>query len=327
MASFDSQRGCYVVRVVYDGPGMAGKTTNLKQICELISTHRRSELYTPAELKGRTMFFDWLEVDAPPVAGKPTKFQLITVPGQAQRNYRRRPLVEMADVVVFVCDSSPAQIPDTMRTFARLRASMKKRKRPLPLVVQTNKQDVEGAYEPERLRRRLRLDADVPFISATAVSRLGVKETLVTSIRLGLLALAKDEVVPLEAAYQSADALFDHALTFEDNPHDDEPVDAEELYIGAEDDPGMDSAAVAGRLAASSLDALEQRARRAAQRASDATAGTSRASDATSRESAAASRESDATASTSHSDTAAPADVVTVPARKRRGKKAKNARK
>jgi signal recognition particle receptor subunit beta len=265
MASFDSERGCYVVRVVYDGPGMAGKTTNLRQICSFISTHKRSELYTPAELKGRTMFFDWLEVDAPAQAGKSIKFQLITVPGQEKRNYRRRPLVEMADVVVFVCDSSPAQIPDTMRTFARLRASMKKRERPLPLVLQANKQDVEGALAPDKLRRRLRLGAKVPFISARAVERVGVRDTLVAAMRLGMAALARDEIVPLDAAFQNADALFDHALGFEDNPHDDEPIDAEELYIGA-DDAELDSATVAGHLAASSIDALEQRARRAAER-------------------------------------------------------------
>jgi hypothetical protein len=63
MASFDAARGCYVVRVVYDGPGLAGKTTNLAKICEIVPATRRSEMVTPAALKGRTMFFDWLEVD------------------------------------------------------------------------------------------------------------------------------------------------------------------------------------------------------------------------------------------------------------------------
>jgi signal recognition particle receptor subunit beta len=269
MASFDKERSCYVVRVVYDGPGMAGKTTNLRQVCKFVPTKKRSELYTPAELKGRTMFFDWLEVDAPPRAGQSIKFQLITVPGQAQRNYRRRPLVEMADVVVFVCDSGPAQIPDTMRTFSRLRASMKKRIRPLPLLVQANKQDVRDAFSAEKLRRKLRLDASVPFFPARAVDCVGVKETLIAAMRVGMETLVKDEIVPLASAFQNADALFDYALTFEDNPHDDEPVDAEELHIGAEETE-IDSAAVAAHLAASSLDALEQRARRAARRAEEA---------------------------------------------------------
>src|SRR5215471_20020688 len=133
MASFDSERNCHVVRVVYDGPGFAGKTTNLKRICDLVPTSHRSEMVTPAELKGRTMFFDWLEIKGPRHTGVDVRFQLITVPGQEQRNYRRRPLVEVADVVVFVADSTTEHLAETQRTFARLRASMKRRTTKVPL--------------------------------------------------------------------------------------------------------------------------------------------------------------------------------------------------
>lgn len=268
MASYDSTRGCYVVRVVYDGPGYAGKTTNLKRICDLIPVTRRSEMYTPASLKGRTMFFDWMEMDGPRQGANTLKFQLITVPGQIERNYRRRPLVEMADVVVFVCDSSPEQIPDTLRTFARLRASMKRRDKPVPLVVQANKQDVEGALPPARLKKKLGLDDDTPLVSASAVSGQGVQETLRVAARLGVRTLAGTPVEPLAAAFANADALFDHVLTFEDNPRDDEPIDAEELDIHAEH-VDLDEAAMAAHLAAASMDSLEARARRAAQRAQD----------------------------------------------------------
>jgi len=223
-------------------------------------------MYTPAELKGRTMFFDWLEVDGPPQGQAEIKFQLITVPGQVQRNYRRRPLVEMADVVVFVCDCTQAQLADTQRTFARLRASMKRRKTPLPLVVQANKQDTKDALEPERLRRRLRLDSEVPVVGAAAVEGRGVRETLVTAMRIGILTLRDGEIGPLASTFANADALFDHVLTFEDHPKDDEPVDAEELNV-ADRELDMPAGDVAAHLAASSLDALEARARKAANRA------------------------------------------------------------
>jgi signal recognition particle receptor subunit beta len=262
MPYYDSARDCHVVRVVYDGPGLAGKTTNLKQLCRLVSAKKRSEMYTPAELKGRTMFFDWLEVDAPPQKNGQLKVQLITVPGQYQRNYRRRPLVEMADVVVFVCDST--QLPDTLRTFARLRASIKRRKVPLPIVVQANKMDAPGAMPVERLRRRLRLDEGVPMLAATALRGPGVRETLATAIRLGIGTLAG--TISLSEMFEDADKLFDHVLTFEDNPHDDEPIDAEELNV-AVDDMDVAPSAKAGRLAAASLEALEARARRAASQA------------------------------------------------------------
>ena len=262
MASWDAVRECHVVRIVYDGPGLAGKTTNLRQITKLVSAKRRSEMYTPAELKGRTMFFDWLEVQGPPLTGSQIRFQLITVPGQFERNYRRRPLVEMADVVVFVGDCSEKQMPDTLRTFARLRASMKRRKQPVPLIVQANKQDVEKALPPEQLKRKLKVAADVPVLPASAHEGRGVRETLAIAMRIGLGTLASDSA-PLAAMFENPDALFDHVLTFEDHPKDDEPIDVEELYIGAED-VELDAEKVAGHLAAQSLDALEARARRGA---------------------------------------------------------------
>ena len=265
MPSFDSARNCHIVRIVYDGPGVAGKTTNLQRICDVIPSSRRSEMYTPAELRGRTMFFDWLEIDGPAQDGQALKFQLITVPGQVERAYRRKPLIEMADVVTFVCDSSPAQIPDTMRTFSRLRALLRRHKEKLPLVVQANKQDVDGALTPEKLRKRLKLDAAVPVLPATAVNGGGVKETLMTAIRAGVHTLRDSRITPLAKAFANADALFDHVLSFEDAPNTDEVVDAEELHVAAEE-VDLETVAAAAQLHASSLDDLESRARRAALR-------------------------------------------------------------
>ncbi len=265
MASFDAERGAYVVRIVYDGPGMAGKTTNLKRICELVPAERRSEMVTPAELKGRTMFFDWLEVEGPQKADTSLRLQLITVPGQLERNYRRRPLVEMADVVVFVGDVTPQGLPDTLRTFARLKISMRQRSTPVPLIVQANKQDVDGALSPDRLRRRLKLSSGTPVISAAAVSGKGVRETLAQATRLGVGTVGNDEALqPLARAFADADALFDHVLTFEDEPKNDEPIEVEEVNVHAKSDD-IDEALLM-QLGAGSLSDLEARARRAAAR-------------------------------------------------------------
>jgi len=264
MASFDTERQCHVVRIVYDGPGFAGKTTNLKRVHEIIPPGRRSEIVTPAELKGRTMFFDWLEIEGPKHEGVGLYFQLITVPGQIERNYRRRPLVAMADVVVFVCDSSPAAIPDTQRTFARLRSSIKRRTEPVSLIVQANKQDVPGALTPAALRRKLRLDGSVPMIAANAAKGDGVRATLNEAMRVGVRSLKGSEISPLVAEFANADNLFDHVLTFEDTPNDG-PVDVEEVNVRSEDVDTEAEAALA-HLGASSLDALEARARRAAAR-------------------------------------------------------------
>jgi hypothetical protein len=218
------------------------------------------------------MFFDWLEIDGPTHDGAHIKFQLITVPGQVERNYRRKPLVEMADVVAFVCDSSPTQIPDTMRTFSRLRALLRRRQDRLPLIVQANKQDVTDAMPPAKLRKRLRLDEAVPMISATAVNGKGVKETLMAAIKAGVQSLRNDTRSPFAAAFNDGDALFDHVLAFEDTPNTNEIVDAEELNIGAEDMDVDTREAEAHLAAAATLDELEARARRAAKKSGAKTA-------------------------------------------------------
>ena len=184
MPAFDLERSCVVVRIVYDGPAFAGKTTNLKRLCELFPVERRSELYTPGALKGRTMFFDWLEIDGGRKGRHAYRFQLLTVPGQAARSYRRRPLLRMADAVVFVCDATPAQLPETRRSFTQLKARLRERRPELiPLVVQVNKQDTQGAYSSEQVARALRLAPDIPVVSAAALAGRGVRETILTAVR------------------------------------------------------------------------------------------------------------------------------------------------
>jgi hypothetical protein len=170
----------------------------------------------------------------------------------------------MADVVVFVCDSSPAAIPDTQRTFARLRASIKRRTEPVSLIVQANKQDVEGALTPPVLRRKLKLDGSVPMIAANAAKGDGVRATLNEAMRVGVRSLKGGDIAPLVAEFANADNLFDHVLSFEDTPNEG-PLDVEEVNVRAEDIDTEAAAAVA-HLGASSLDALEARARRAAAR-------------------------------------------------------------
>jgi hypothetical protein len=141
---------------------------------------------------------------------------------------------------------------------------MRRRKTPLPLVVQANKQDVPGALSPSKVRRRLRLTGKVPVIAAAANARRGVGETLKTAIKLGIESIDDDAVEPLLSAFQNADNLFDHVLAFEDTPKEDEPIDVEELNVNAEEGDSDVNAGDA-HLAAASLDALEARARRAAE--------------------------------------------------------------
>jgi signal recognition particle receptor subunit beta len=223
MASYDQERSCLVVRIVFDGPALAGKTTNLKQLCELFPIEKRSEMYTPGSLKGRTMFFDWLEIDGGRKTQQSFRFQLLTVPGQVQRNYRRRPLIEMADVVVFVCDCDPEQLDETKRSFNTLRTHLKKRlPRKVPLVVQANKQDHPEALTPTEIREILKLDEWVPIITAVASAGDGVKDTITSAMRMAMKEAQQqmnDGVLmqgAMGASASTADDLFMAMLELED---------------------------------------------------------------------------------------------------------------
>src|SRR5690349_12843469 len=105
MPTFDPENQRICVRIVYDGAAGGGKTTNLRQLCNLFATHQGSDLYTPLALRGRTLYFDWVQIRAGMACGYPLVCQLVAVPGQVVLTPRRRHLLSSADVVVYVCDS------------------------------------------------------------------------------------------------------------------------------------------------------------------------------------------------------------------------------
>jgi hypothetical protein len=221
MPVFDPLRRCLVVRVIYDGPAFGGKTTNLKQICEFFPVERRTEMYTPGSLRGRTMFFDWLEIEAGKVGAYPLRLQLLTVPGQGERSYRRRPLLESADGVVFVCDSAFTALPTTKKSFSQLRAMLRKRlPASVPYLVQANKQDTPDALPPEELALVLKLDPSVTILGAAVQNGQGVRETVVGAIRMVVREVQQQitngGLHSIIGESQTADQLFDAMLALED---------------------------------------------------------------------------------------------------------------
>src|ERR1700759_2466014 len=104
MAVLDPRNDTIVIRVVYDGAPMAGKSTSVGALGRGLG----SEVYSPAEVSGRTMYFGWLEYPGGQFEGRRIRCQIISVPGQATLAPRRRRLLESADAIISVGDSSPA---------------------------------------------------------------------------------------------------------------------------------------------------------------------------------------------------------------------------
>lgn len=186
MPHVDEQTGELVIRVVYDGTGEAGKTTTINALCSMISLQRRGEFVSPGTTGRQTEFFDWLDFSGGFVDGRRVRCQLVSVPGQPELHARRRFLLAMADAIVFVADSRPEQRTTCHASFALTREILGTSEAPdrIALVVQANKQDVEGALSLSALSELLQLDPSVPVVSSVAVAGVGLMDAFILAARL-----------------------------------------------------------------------------------------------------------------------------------------------
>jgi signal recognition particle receptor subunit beta len=170
-------------KIVYYGPGLGGKTTNLKCLHERLPADRRGRLVSISTDHERTLFFDFLPIDLGTVAGFETRFHLYTVPGQSYYRLSRRAVLQGLDAVVFVADSHPAReqanresLEDLGSHLVTLGLSGDQLRR-LPRVFQWNKRDLPDALALERLRAQLN-PGGAPEFEAVASQGRGVSETL-----------------------------------------------------------------------------------------------------------------------------------------------------
>ncbi|MBX3207303.1 MAG: GTPase domain-containing protein [Labilithrix sp.] len=188
MAVFDPSEQRICVRVVYDGAAGAGKTTNLRQLGGHFAAQRTTEVSSPAELRGRTLYFDWLQIAAGAVCGFPLICQVISVPGQAAFTARRRHLLAAADVVVFVCDSSRSAVRRALDALLLADELILPTGEPMPVVIQANKQDRVDAIDGKALLAAVQRPS-VHVVEAIATEGIGVLDTFVSAVRTAARAI------------------------------------------------------------------------------------------------------------------------------------------
>jgi len=172
------------LKIVYYGPALSGKTTNLEQIHTRVDPRRRGELVSLKTQEDRTLYFDFLQLELGKISGFLPKIHLYTVPGQSYYEASRKLVLRGADGVVFVADSTRSRIRDNLEAWNNMRdhlASLGIPPTTIPLVIQFNKQDVQGAIPAPALRQVLRVNGQ-PCFEAIAVNGQGVFETLKTII-------------------------------------------------------------------------------------------------------------------------------------------------
>src|SRR5262249_40290952 len=171
------------VKIVYYGPGLGGKTTNVRMLHERLPNDRRGRLVTIATEQERTLFFDFMPVDLGLVHGFTTRFHLYTLPGQISYRRSRRAVLQGVDGIVFVADSQPDRERDNVESLEDMHQLLRDvgfgptQVARLPRVIQYNKRDVPGAIPVAQLRALLNPE-NLPDVEAIAVEGGGVGETM-----------------------------------------------------------------------------------------------------------------------------------------------------
>jgi len=172
------------VKVVYYGPALCGKTTNLVQVHSHVQTAQgnKGKLVSLATSSDRTLFFDFLPIEAMTIKGFKTKFQLYTVPGQVVYNTTRQLVLRGVDGIVFVADSQYDKMEENVESFSNLQDNLKALKLNLdeiPYVLQYNKRDLPNVAQVDYMEYLLNnRDVQAPAFEACAHKCEGVFETL-----------------------------------------------------------------------------------------------------------------------------------------------------
>lgn len=167
-------------KIVYYGPGLGGKTTNIEYVYDKVAPSTRGKLVSLATETERTLFFDFLPVDLGTIRGFKTRFHLYTVPGQVYYNASRKLILKGVDGVVFVADSQQERHDANLEAMHNLYENLAEQgddPRRMPFVIQYNKRDLPNIVPVEELDRALN-PTSVPYFEAVGTRGIGVFDTL-----------------------------------------------------------------------------------------------------------------------------------------------------
>jgi len=167
-------------KLVYYGPGLCGKTTNLQHIYKKVDPGAKGKLISLATESERTLFFDFLPLELGTIRGFKTRFHLYTVPGQIFYEASRKLILKGADGVVFVADSQLERVEANIQSLADMRQHLGDQgidPDKIPLVIQYNKRDLPNAIPIDELQKTLN-PRNLPWFEAVAPQGTGVFETL-----------------------------------------------------------------------------------------------------------------------------------------------------
>jgi len=202
MALFNYATRELSAKVVYYGPGLSGKTTNIEMVHRILKPEQKGRLISLPTETDRTLFFDFLPLDLGQIKGFRVRFHLYTVPGQVFYNATRRLVLQGVDGVVFVADSQVDMMGSNIESLKNLHENLStygKKLAELPFVMQYNKRDLKNIASVQEMSKALNTMA-VPVYEGVAKDGRGVTETLVGISRLVFANLRKTLLLPGDEA-------------------------------------------------------------------------------------------------------------------------------
>jgi len=172
------------VKLVYYGPGLCGKTTNLEKIYGNPKLENKGKMISMSTETDRTLFFDFMPMELGTINGQKVRVQLYTVPGQVFYDATRKLVLRGADGVVFVADSQPSMRDSNIDSLENLRTNLRLNRidpEKVALVIQLNKRDIAGADSVETMKGYLQ-PGNAPVVEASAITGTGVTATLRAAI-------------------------------------------------------------------------------------------------------------------------------------------------
>ncbi|HEX9205338.1 MAG TPA: GTPase domain-containing protein [Candidatus Deferrimicrobiaceae bacterium] len=212
MALFNYATRELSAKIVYYGPGLSGKTTNIEMVHKILRPEQKGRLISLPTETDRTLFFDFLPIDLGLIKGFKVRFHLYTVPGQVFYNATRRLVLQGVDGVVFVADSQREMMNSNMESLRNLMDNLStygKKLEELPFVLQYNKRDLRNIASVAEMDKGINF-LRVPTYEAVAPAGKGVTETLIAISRLVFANLRKTLLMPGEmAAHEDIGELAD----------------------------------------------------------------------------------------------------------------------
>lgn len=180
-------------KIVYYGPGLCGKTTNLNFVYNKIKPEAKGKMISLATETERTLFFDFLPISLGEIKGFRTRFHLYTVPGQIFYDASRKLILKGVDGIVFVADSQIERLDSSLESFDNMKENLKEQGYNLdniPFVLQYNKRDLSNIVPTRELKKLLNING-VPDFESIALQGIGVFDTLKGIVKLVLSELKK----------------------------------------------------------------------------------------------------------------------------------------